>query len=120
MWQNMFVLEVPPMEKVIRTVLVYMLILVLIRLAGRRGLASVNTLDIVVALLLASAVENAIQEDDMTIVGGAVSAIVLVAVNSGINRLVDVSPLAARVFRGRATTVVEQARWITTPCASCT
>jgi hypothetical protein len=43
MWQDLFVLEVPLVEKVIRIVLVYALLLVLIRLAGKRGLAAVNT-----------------------------------------------------------------------------
>jgi hypothetical protein len=95
MGQDMFVLEVPLVEKVIRTVLVYALLLVLIRLVGKRGLATVNTLDIVVALLLASAVQNAIIGDDLTLVGGAVSAVALVAMNSAINRLVGASPLAA-------------------------
>ena len=110
MWQDMFVLEVPLVEKVTRTVLVYALLLVLIRLVGKRGLAAVNTLDIVVALLLTSAVQNAIIGDDLTIVGGVVSAVTLVTINHAINRLVDASPLAARILEGRATTVIEQGK----------
>jgi uncharacterized membrane protein YcaP (DUF421 family) len=110
MWQDMFVLEVPLMEKVIRTVVVYALLLVLIRLAGKRGMATVNTLDIVVALLLASAVQNSIIGDDLTIVGGAVSAVTLVTINSAVNRLGDASPLAARILKGRATTVIDQGK----------
>jgi uncharacterized membrane protein YcaP (DUF421 family) len=110
MWQDMFVLEVPLVEKVVRTVLVYVLLLVLIRLAGKRGLATVNTLDVVVALLLASAVQNAIIGDDLTIVGGAVSAITLIAINAAVTRLVHVSPLAAQMLKGRATTVIEQGK----------
>jgi uncharacterized membrane protein YcaP (DUF421 family) len=110
MWQDMFVLDVPLVEKVIRTVLVYALILVLVRLGGRRGLATMNTLDVVVALLLASAVQNAIIGDDLTIVGGAVSAVALVTMNSAINRLVHASPLAARMLKGRATTVIEHGK----------
>jgi uncharacterized membrane protein YcaP (DUF421 family) len=110
MWQDMFVLEVPLVEKVIRIVLVYALLLALIRLAGKRGLAAVNTLDIVVALLLASAVEDAIIGGDLTIVGATVSAVVLVTMNHAINRLVHASPLAARMLKGRATTVIEQGK----------
>jgi uncharacterized membrane protein YcaP (DUF421 family) len=110
MWQDMFVLEVSLVEKVIRTILVYALLLVLIRLVGKRGLAAVNTLDIVVALLLTSAVQNAIIGDDLTIVGGVVSAVTLVTINHAINRLVDASPLAARILEGRATTVIEQGK----------
>ena len=63
-----------------------------------------------VALLLASAVEDAIIGDDLTIVGATVSAVVLVALNHAINRLVHASPLAARMLKGRPTTVIEQGK----------
>ena len=51
---------VPLLEKVLRTALVYSLILVLVRLGGKRGLATMNTLDFIVVFLLASVVQNAL------------------------------------------------------------
>jgi uncharacterized membrane protein YcaP (DUF421 family) len=65
----MFVLQVPLLEKVLRTVLVYSLILVLVRLGGKRGLATMNTLDFIVVFLLASVVQNALIGDDDTVTG---------------------------------------------------
>lgn len=38
----------------------YSLILVLVRLGGKRGLATMNTLDFIVVFLLASVVQNAL------------------------------------------------------------
>jgi uncharacterized membrane protein YcaP (DUF421 family) len=107
MWDSMFVMELPLAEKVARTVLVYLLVLVLLRVASSRGLATVNTLDVVVLLLLAGVVENSVLRDDMTITGGAVSAVTLIAVNWALGRLVDMSPTAAKIFQGKATTVIE-------------
>jgi hypothetical protein len=53
-WKGMFVMQVPLLAKVLRTVLVYSLILVLVRLGGKRGLAAMNTLDFIVVFLLAA------------------------------------------------------------------
>src|ERR1700689_291170 len=40
MWHDMFVTQIPIAEKILRTVLVYATILVLLRLAGKRDLAT--------------------------------------------------------------------------------
>ncbi len=52
MWRAMFVEQIPLAEKILRTVLVYALIVLLFRVAGKRGLANLNTFDFVVMLLL--------------------------------------------------------------------
>ena len=107
MWSDMFVLQVPLVEKVFRTILVYALIMVLVRLGGKRGLATMNTLDFVVVFLLASVVENAMVGEDNSVLGAAVSAVTLVAVNRAVTWLIDVVPLAQRILEGRPTTVIE-------------
>jgi len=53
MWNEIFVLQVPLVEKVVRVILVYVLITLLVRLGGKRGLATMNTMDFVVLFLLA-------------------------------------------------------------------
>jgi uncharacterized membrane protein YcaP (DUF421 family) len=54
----MFVPQVPLVESALRVVLVYALMVVLVRLGGKRGLATMNTLDFVVVFLLAGVVET--------------------------------------------------------------
>ncbi|MFE4513641.1 DUF421 domain-containing protein [Kitasatospora sp. NPDC056783] len=95
------------MEKILRTVAVYVLILVLFRLAGKRGLAGLNTFDMVVIFLLSNVVQNAIIGNDNSLLGGAIGAATLVAVNAGITRLLARDPRAARILEGGATTVVK-------------
>ncbi len=106
MWHDIFVFQVPVLEKVIRTVLVYATILLLFRLTGKRGLANVNTLDFVVIFLLSNVVQNAIIGPDTSFSGGAVGAVTLVAVNAAVNRLIARSPRAARILEGASTTVI--------------
>jgi len=40
MWHDMFVIQIPVLEKILRTVLVYLAIVILFRLAGKRDLAT--------------------------------------------------------------------------------
>lgn len=81
MLNDMFVLTVPVLEKVLRTVLVYALLLVLLRLAGRRELAQLNPFDLVVLLMLSNTVQNAIIGEDNTLIGGIIGAVVLICSN---------------------------------------
>jgi uncharacterized membrane protein YcaP (DUF421 family) len=57
MWNDILVMEEPLAEKVLRAALVYVVVLILIRLFGKRGLATMNLFDLVVALLIAGVVE---------------------------------------------------------------
>jgi uncharacterized membrane protein YcaP (DUF421 family) len=102
----MFIEQIPLAEKILRTVIVYALIAVLFRLTGKRGLANMNTFDFVVIFLLSNVVQNAVIGNDTSLIGGIIGAITLVAVNTGVNRLIAVSAVAARIFDGRATTVI--------------
>ena len=52
MWHSMFAVQVPILEKILRTVLVYATILILFQLAGKRDLATLNVFDFVVLFLL--------------------------------------------------------------------
>ena len=106
MWHAMFVEQIPLAEKILRTVLVYALIAVLFRVAGKRGLANLNTFDFVVIFLLSNVVQNAVIGNDTSLTGGAVGAVTLVAVNAVVNRVIASNATAARVFDGNPTTVI--------------
>lgn len=106
MWHHMFVEQIPVAEKLLRTVLVYTVVAVLIRATGKRSLAGLNTLDIAVVFLLSNVVQNAIIGDDLSVTGGVVGAVTLVAVNSLLNRLALRNDLFARFFDGTETCVI--------------
>jgi uncharacterized membrane protein YcaP (DUF421 family) len=110
MWHHMFVMQIPVAEKLLRTVLVYALVAVLIRLTGKRGLAGLNTLDIAVVFLLSNVVQNAIIGDDLSVWGGAVGAVTLVVVNSALNRLALHSQVFAQIFDGSDTTLIDEGK----------
>ena len=107
MWRAIFVEQIPFTEKILRTVIIYALLVVLFRLTGKRGMTSLSTLDFVVIFLLSNVVQNAIIGNDNSVTGGAIGAVTLVSINAAIDRLIVVSPAAERLFEGRATTVIK-------------
>ncbi|MCG5214744.1 YetF domain-containing protein [Streptosporangium soli] len=110
MWQDLWELGIPAPEKIIRTVLVYAAIAVLLRLAGKRELAQLNTLDLVVVLLLSNVVQNAVIGPDNSLVGGLLGAVVLVGVNAVTVRFSVVAterhPRLARWLEGTPTMLI--------------
>jgi uncharacterized membrane protein YcaP (DUF421 family) len=111
MWNDLMDLGVSAPDKIVRTVAVYVVLAVLIRLAGKRDLAQLNAFDLVVVLLLSNVVQNAIIGPDNSLLGGALGAVVLVAVNAGVNRLVRRSDALARVLEGHRTVLATNGHW---------
>ena len=102
----MFVIQIPIAEKVLRTVVVYTVIVMLFRLAGKRGLAGLNTFDFVVIFLLSNVVQNAVIGNDQSLLGGVVGAVTLVGVNSALNHALARSDRLAHLLEGNASTVI--------------
>lgn len=75
------------LEILLRTVAVYLVILVGLRLAGKRELGQLTVFDLVVLLLISNAVQNAMVGPDTSLVGGLLAAIVLLLVNALVARL---------------------------------
>ena len=81
LFQHMFQLPLPVGEKLLRPVVVYLALVVLLRVFGKRELAQLNPFDLVVLLSLSNAVQNAIIGDDNSITGGVIGACSLLAIN---------------------------------------
>ncbi|GAB97015.1 uncharacterized membrane protein YcaP (DUF421 family) [Kineosphaera limosa] len=109
-FSDLFDFGISPTEKVIRTVLVYLGILLIIRVSGKRLLAQMNSFDLVVVLLLSNVVQNAIIGNDNSLSGGLLGALVLVAGNAGLDRLSHRWPRLNRLLQGKATDVVIDGR----------
>ena len=81
-----FHIQISVWEKILRTVLIYLFLLVALRLFGKRELGQANTLDLVVLLLVANAVQNGIIGNDVSVTGAVVGAFVLFALNAAFAR----------------------------------
>jgi uncharacterized membrane protein YcaP (DUF421 family) len=74
-------------EKIVRPVVVYLVLVAMLRFAGKRILAQLNPFDFVVLLTLSNTVQNAIIGNDTSLTGGVVGAIALLGVNALLVRI---------------------------------
>lgn len=102
--------QIPVAEKVIRTVAVYGGLAVLLRLGGKRDLAELNTFDLVVMLLLSNVVQNAVIGADNSLSGGLLGAAVLVGLNGLLVRVLNRHPRLERLFEGSQSVLVADGR----------
>jgi uncharacterized membrane protein YcaP (DUF421 family) len=105
-FDHMFQLPLPILEKLLRPVVVYLVLVLLLRLFGKRELAQLNPFDLVVLLSLSNTVQNAIIGDDNSVTGGIVGAFSLLAINWLVVRVLFRSPRLTRILEGRAAILV--------------
>src|SRR5205809_6459807 len=67
------------LDVAIRTTVVYLALLAGLRLTGTRQLGQMSTFDLVLLLIIANAVQNAMVGPDTSLAGGLVAATVLIA-----------------------------------------
>jgi len=109
-WSSIFHLGIPASERVIRAVLIYAFMVVALRIVGKRELGQSNTLDLIVLLLVANAVQNGIIGNDNTVTGAVIAASTLFAVNEALNRAEYAFPWLSRVLEGDATLLIEKGK----------
>jgi uncharacterized membrane protein YcaP (DUF421 family) len=105
-FDHMFHLPLPLLEKLLRPVIVYLVLVLLLRLFGKRELAQLNPFDLVVLLSLSNTVQNAIIGDDNTVTGGVIGAFSLLGINWIVMRVLFRSPRLTRALEGRAAVLI--------------
>jgi len=74
-------LGVPVWELILRSVVIYVFLIVLLRITGKRQVGQLAPFDLVLLLVLSNAVQNSMNGGDNSLVGGMVSATTLVVLN---------------------------------------
>src|SRR5215218_8679648 len=92
MLRDIFHLDVSVLEKLIRPILIYAFLAIALRLAGKRELAQLNSLDFIVLLAVANAVQNGIIGDDVSVTGAVLGASALFVLNGVLAVLLFRSP----------------------------
>jgi uncharacterized membrane protein YcaP (DUF421 family) len=110
MWNDIFVLGVPLLEKILRPIVVYLALVILLRVFGKRELAQLNPFDLVVLLTLSNTVQNAIIGNDNSISGGLIGAFTLMAVNYMVVRFLFKHRRLDQIVEGRSTMLIERGK----------
>ena len=99
---NLLIPDIPVLEKVIRSAVVYLFLLAAFRLADKRELGQMTPFDLVVLLIISNVVQNALIGNDDSLGGGLLGAAVILLLNAlvawltfrhkRVERLVEHSP----------------------------
>lgn len=106
----MFVPTIPLLQLILRPILLYIFLLLVLRLAGKRELAQADTFDFVVFLTLANLVQNAGIGTDTSLVGGWIAAGMLILINYVIVRFLFHRPHIRTLLQGTPTMLIEDGK----------
>ena len=104
----MFNLAVPWWELVIRGLIVYLFLIGLLRLTGKRQIGEFSPLDLILLLILSDAVQNSMSAGDNSLTGGLISAATLVGINYFVNLLMFKSKKFEAILEGGAQVLISQ------------
>jgi uncharacterized membrane protein YcaP (DUF421 family) len=107
---SLFDMTTPWYEILLRTFVVYLTVLVLLRLAGKRELGQMTPFDLVVILVIANAVQNAMTGGDNSLIGGILAASTLTIVNIAVGRWGSRVPFFRRLVASEPTLLLRDGK----------
>src|SRR4051812_37988825 len=93
---------------VLRTSIVYAALLVFLRAAGKREIGQMTPFDLVTLLIISNAVQNAMIGPDISLNGGLLAALTLIALTSALSWLGLRSPWLQRRLAGQPSLLVHE------------
>ena len=108
----MWTMAVSPLELVARTVLVYLLFVIALRVFGKRELGQLTTFDLALVLLAANALQPAITGPDASIPGAAIILPTIFALNRLISIARRRSQFVRRILELPPRVIGEHGQWI--------
>src|SRR3954471_22910725 len=100
---NLFVPDVPYWNLIVRAIVVYLAVLILLRISGKRQLGQMGATEFVAILLISNAVQNSMNGGDNSLTGGLILATVLVGLSALISYLTYRSRFFSTIFEGTPT-----------------
>ncbi len=96
----LFELAMPWWEFVLRAAVVYVAVLVLVRLSGKRTIGQFTPFDMLLLVLLGTAVQNSLIGEDVSLLGGLILATTLIGLNYLVGFVTSRSARADRFIEG--------------------
>lgn len=112
-WRVMFTTWATALQIVARTGAVYLLVLVGVRLTGKREVGQMTPFDLTLLLLLSNSVQNAMTGPDTSLAGGAVAAVVLLSLNYLVADLSGINRRFRRVVQGSPSLIIHDGEMVT-------
>ncbi len=97
---GLFELAMPWWEFVLRATVVYFVVLAMVRLSGKRTVGQFTPFDLIVVVLLGTAVQNSLIGEDVSLLGGLILAATLIAWNWLVGFATARSTMLDRIVEG--------------------
>ena len=98
------------MDAIVRGLAVYLFLLILFRIAGRRTLGSITNFDFVLLLIISEATQNAMIGNDYSVTNGFLVILTLVGLDIALSYLKQRFPAMERYLDGLPLILVDQGR----------
>ena len=100
------------LQIVLRTGIIYLLVLIGVRLSGKREVGQMTPFDLTLLLLLSNSVQNAMTGPDTSLTGGAVAACTLLVLNYGVAAVSGSNRRLRRLIEGEPSLLVHDGKII--------
>ena len=100
------------LQIVLRTGVIYLLVLIGVRLSGKREVGQMTPFDLTLLLLLSNSVQNAMTGPDTSLTGGAVAACTLLVLNYGVAAVSGSNRRLRRLIEGEPSLLVHDGKII--------
>ena len=98
------------MDSILRGAAIYLVLLVLLKVAGRRSLAEITTFDFVLLLVIGEATQQALLGEDFSLTNAILVIVTLIVLDVGLSLAKQRSARVAKLLDGSPTVVVENGR----------
>ncbi len=106
--QDLFHMSVPAWNLVLRAVTVFLSLVFMLRIAGKRQVAQLGMGDFVALMLISNAVQNSMNGGDNSLVGGLIIAAVLIALSFLLQFATFRSKRVERIVQGGPTLLIHR------------
>lgn len=107
---GMWTMSVSWWELIVRSVIVYVFLVVLLRITGKRQIGQLAPFDLVLLLVLSNAVQNSMNGGDNSVIGGIISATTLITLNFGVGYLTYRSKRMEALLEGQPEVLIHNGK----------
>ncbi|PPC95395.1 MAG: DUF421 domain-containing protein [Methylotenera sp.] len=106
----MFEMSIPWWELILRAVAIYLFLIFLLRISGKRQIGELSPFDLVLLLIISNGVENAMNGGDDSLIGGLILATTLIVINYGVGVISYKNKRVEKLIEGRPQVLVHEGK----------
>lgn len=103
-------MTIPWWEFVLRALIVFIFLMIILRMSGKRQIGQLAAFDLVLLLLLSNSVQNSMNGGDNSLVGGLISAVSLILLNLFFGFISARSKLAEEMIDGHPLILIQNGK----------